>query len=111
MTNIAVIEAGAVVTKDVPNHSLVLGNPAKITGCTCECGNRLHFHNDAATCSSCKKQYKIFEEGIKCLECNCDSNYEVHNDGNACIDGDKQSNNTYDKELTLPLEVDYCSTH
>ncbi len=100
MTNIAVIGPGTVVTKDVPNHALVLGNPAKITGWACECGNRLYFHNDVATCSSCNKQYKMFEDGIKCHECNCDSNNETHNDGNTCIDCDTQSNNTYEEELT-----------
>ena len=57
------------------------------------------------------KSLEMFEEGIKCLECSCDSNYAIHNDGNTRIDCDKQSNNTYDKELTLPREVDYCSIH
>lgn len=33
--------AGAVLTHDVPDHALVLGNPARIAGYVCECGERL----------------------------------------------------------------------
>src|SRR4029078_492936 len=33
--------AGAVLTKDVPDYALVIGNPARITGWMCECGVKL----------------------------------------------------------------------
>ncbi len=34
----ATVGAGSVVTKDVPDHALVFGSPAKIKGFVCECG-------------------------------------------------------------------------
>jgi acetyltransferase-like isoleucine patch superfamily enzyme len=40
----AVIAAGAVVTKDVPAHSIVMGNPAAFKGYACRCGRRLNQH-------------------------------------------------------------------
>lgn len=33
--------AGAVLTKDVPDHALVVGNPARVIGYMCECGEKL----------------------------------------------------------------------
>src|SRR5256886_1469596 len=37
----AMVAAGAVVTKDVPAHALVLGFPAMVKGWVCECGRPL----------------------------------------------------------------------
>lgn len=37
----ALVGAGAVVTKDVPAHGLVVGNPAHLVGFVCACGHRL----------------------------------------------------------------------
>jgi UDP-2-acetamido-3-amino-2,3-dideoxy-glucuronate N-acetyltransferase len=37
----AMVGSGAVVTKDVPDHGLVAGNPARLIGYVCACGHRL----------------------------------------------------------------------
>lgn len=37
----ALVGAGAVVTKDVPPHALVLGNPARLRGYVCSCAHPL----------------------------------------------------------------------
>jgi UDP-2-acetamido-3-amino-2,3-dideoxy-glucuronate N-acetyltransferase len=49
----ALVAAGSVVTRDVPAHALVMGNPARITGKVCACGQRLE--RDATICR-CGKQ-------------------------------------------------------
>ena len=104
------------VTKDVPDHALVLGNPEGIAVWVCECGNRLNFQNDIAACNSCNKQYKKLEGGIKCLKCDCGKNLDQYNDTDAYGDCEKQSNNKlkesfkpFEKELTIPQAADSCS--
>src|SRR5579872_1709068 len=37
----AMVGAGAVVTRDVPAHAVVVGNPARLVGWACECGETI----------------------------------------------------------------------
>ena len=60
----ALIGAGAVVTKDVPDYALVVGNPAGIIGYVCECGNRLEKSGDEYKCGICDKRYEISNENL-----------------------------------------------
>ncbi|EDS71585.1 N-acetyltransferase [Anaerofustis stercorihominis] len=54
------IASGAVVTKDVPDHALFAGVPAKQIGWVCECGNIL----DENLACSCNRKYKKGSNGL-----------------------------------------------
>jgi UDP-2-acetamido-3-amino-2,3-dideoxy-glucuronate N-acetyltransferase len=60
----AFVGAGAVVTKDVPDFALVVGNPARIVGWVSEAGKKLSFDKHGiAYCEKSKKKY-IFENNL-----------------------------------------------
>lgn len=48
----AFIGAGSVVTKDVPDHALTYGNPAKQQGWICQCGEKLPANLHCITCGN-----------------------------------------------------------
>ena len=58
----AFIGAGAVVNKDVPDHSLLVGNPAHQIGWACQCGEHLP---ENLECNSCKRKYAVDGELLK----------------------------------------------
>ena len=61
----AMVGAGALVTSDVPNHALMLGLPAKISGWVCECGKIL---GGDLHCT-CGRSYRMGESGLEEFAC------------------------------------------
>ena len=56
----SMVGAGSVVTKNVPDHGLVIGNPAKLVGFVCKCGSKLKNKKNIGdllffSCQKCKE--------------------------------------------------------
>ena len=62
----ALIGAGAVITKDVADYALVVGNPAKQIGWVSEYGHRLNFdETGTAVCPESGEIYSLVENHVK----------------------------------------------
>ena len=69
----AMIGAGSVVTKDVPDYGLVYGNPATIKGFVCICGKKLFsiknmIEGQVIVCKNCKRKYKVRNKLLEIVE-------------------------------------------
>lgn len=71
----AFIGAGAVVTHDIPDFALVVGNPGKIAGWMCSCGVKINFREEYGECLECGKKYVMRNGYVK--EGKMDSPYET----------------------------------
>lgn len=58
----ALVAAGAVVTHDVPDYGLVIGNPARLVGYVCGCGRKMDRQDSAYHCPRCGWRYTPQEE-------------------------------------------------
>ena len=57
----AMVSAGAVVTRNVPSHALMIGNPARRKGWVCLCGETLR---DVGLSCQCGKRYERGVDGL-----------------------------------------------
>lgn len=58
----AMVGAGSVVTRNVPDYALVYGTPAKSHGFVCECGEKIEVLFGTACCPVCLRKYKQANE-------------------------------------------------
>jgi acetyltransferase-like isoleucine patch superfamily enzyme len=59
----SIVGAGSVVTKNVPDHALVYGNPAAVQGYVCACTENLVFAKSETTCR-CGKRYRFEQDRV-----------------------------------------------
>ncbi len=61
----AFVAAGSVVTKDVPDYALVMGNPARVKYYVCECSCKMDFTDGKFLCPKCGLEYYISDDEVR----------------------------------------------
>lgn len=64
----SMIGAGSVVTREIPDHALFYGNPAKLNGWVCICSAKLNFTGATTTCKKCDRAYRKSNRSVTFLE-------------------------------------------
>ena len=58
----AYVEPGTVVSRNVPDHAIIMGSSAHRVGWVCRCGRRLP---DTLTCPACRRCYRLGRSGLR----------------------------------------------
>jgi len=58
----SLVGSGSIVTRNVPDHALVFGSPARIRGWVCYCARTLEVHDGEGWCETCQRSVKLPQE-------------------------------------------------